>query len=269
MRARERDTRLHAGAAGAALVGTLYPPAALLGTGAILYLAIPTLRLTWKDLRDRRISPYLTDAILIPALLLSGNTLVAALKGLMGGLNWKLIKQTEHRSQRELVDTFGDRPQRLWLRCEGREVQVGFDELRKGDVLILSAGEIIPVDGIIQQGQAMIDQQRLTGEALEVEGDPGEQVLAATLVLSGRIDVLSSRTGEDVVASQLGELLRGTTEYKDSQIVRGSRIASDVTPLHLMLGGLTWGLLGPTAALWRCYGRRWDTTSLTWALSAC
>ncbi|MCK5524676.1 MAG: hypothetical protein KAI83_16245 [Thiomargarita sp.] len=69
---------------------------------------------------------------------------------------------------------------------------------------MVNAGEIIPVDGVIQSGLANIDQHLLTGETQPVEREVGDKVFASTLLLSGRIAILVETTGEETVAAGSG-----------------------------------------------------------------
>jgi len=79
----------------------------------------------------------------------------------------------------------------VWLLKDDIEIQVDFETIQAGDTVIVNAGEIIPVDGVIQSGSASVDQHLLTGESQPVEKENGDKVFAATLLLSGRIALWS------------------------------------------------------------------------------
>jgi Cu2+-exporting ATPase len=115
--------------------------------------------------------------------------------------------------------------------------------------VIVNAGEILPVDGVIQTGLANIDQHILTGESQPVERTVGEKVFASTLLLSGRIAVLAETAGEETVAAGIGQVLNKTQNYKDNLMARGQKIADRFLPVEIGLGAVTWIALGPTSAL--------------------
>ena len=86
-------------------------------------------------------------------------------------------------TRHSLSHLFGEQPAQVWVVVEGVEMQVPFEQLRVGDILVLDAGQPVPVDGVVVQGAATLDQHRLTGESQPVDKTVGDTVLAATVVL--------------------------------------------------------------------------------------
>ena len=101
----------------------------------------------------------------------------------------------------------------MWVLIDEVEVEIPFARLQTSDILLVQAGQMIPVDGVIIQGEAAIDQQRLTGESQPIEKGAGDPVLAATLVLSGKLQVRVEKTGEATLAAQVGDILANTIDY--------------------------------------------------------
>lgn len=156
---------------------------------------------------------------------------------------------SEARSRQQLVNIFGQLPRHVWVLRQGVETKISFDALEVGDVLVVRTGQMIPIDGIIVNGYASIDQHRLTGESQPAEKGIGDDVLAATVVLAGKIEVRVEKTGQATVAAQIGEMLQKTASYQMSILSKAQRIASrSVTPTYLA-AGLAWLFVGWAGAV--------------------
>jgi len=245
-----RHLVLSMGAGGLVLLGTLWPAFFILGIAAVLYLARYAFWFSWKDLKKGHFfSIYLLTAIQTIGMIVTGHLVLAAIGGILGVFMIKLIKKAEENSQKHLINIFAGHPSQVWLKKDGGEIQVAFNTIAKGDIVIVHAGEIIPVDGIIQTGSASIDQHILTGESQPVERGIGDSVFAATLLLAGRISILVEVAGEETVAANIGNILNHTKNYKDELTIRGKKIADDLMPVELGISVITWPLLGPNSAL--------------------
>lgn len=245
-----RNLVLSAGATGLVLLGTLSSAFYLLGSVAVLYLARYAFWFSWQDLRKRHfLSIYLLTAIQTLGMIATRHLLLAAVGGFLGSVMVNLIKKTEENSQQHLINVFAGHPNYVWLEKDGVEIQIAFNTIRKGDIVIVHAGEIIPVDGVIQTGLASIDQHILTGESQPVERNIGDTVFAATLILAGRISILVETAGEETVAANIGHILNKTKNYKDELIIRGKKIADELMPVELGISIITWPLLGANSAL--------------------
>ena len=84
-------------------------------------------------------------------------------------LSEKLVMITQDRSQKSLINVFSQQPRTVWILVDGSEVEVPFESLQANDIVSLHAGQVIPIDGLIEEGNATIDQHMLTGEAQPVE----------------------------------------------------------------------------------------------------
>jgi cation transport ATPase len=146
------------------------------------------------------------------------------------------ILRAESTSHGRLTDVFSARPESVWVAHNGVESQVPFDALKPGDIVVVHAGEVIPVDGTVAEGAASVDQHLLTGEGQPVDRGPGEPVLAATLVCAGRNGVRVETGDEATVAASIGRLLEHTRGYSGTLVQRGRRIADQMVPLELTAG---------------------------------
>ena len=164
-------------------------------------------------------------------------------------ISQKILLNIRDRSKQELVNVFGDLPQFVWVQRGPVDVRIPFDEIQKDDTVVVRAGDMIPIDGCIVEGCATVDQHRLTGEAHPAEKEPGDEVLAATMVVSGILYIAARKTGTDTVAAKIGEILNKTTHYRPPLESRGKAVADKATPPTLLVSALSVPLIGPVRAL--------------------
>ncbi len=179
----------------------------------------------------------------------TGYYFTAALGAMLYYIGYKLLLKTEDKSKQKLINIFGENPRFVWLLREGVEIQIAFDDLRVGDVIVISAGEMIPVDGAITDGMASINQHMLTGEEQPAEKGVGEEVFAATIVLAGRICVRVEKTGAETVAAQIADILRHTADFKTFVQTRGEAVADRWVLPTLGVSAFALSTLGPASAI--------------------
>lgn len=149
---------------------------------------------------------------------ISGYYTIGSLGIILGCFASKFQFLTQTVTRNSLSNLVGCNPMRVWVLHNGDEVEIPFDQLQLGDVLILTAGQTVPVDGTIVHGQALIDQHRLTGESLPVEKSEGDPVLAATLVVGGHVQVRVEKSGLDTTAARIVDVLNRTVERQELRI---------------------------------------------------
>lgn len=135
------------------------------------------------------------------------------------------------------------------LMPSGTVVTLKRDEVRVGDILLVNEGDKVPLDGVILEGQAAIDESMLTGESLPVEKAAGDRVIGASLVASGNLKVEVSATGRDTVLEQMIELVKTAQQDKPDLQRLADRISAVFVPvvlgialLTLLLGHFAFGL---------------------------
>lgn len=130
--------------------------------------------------------------------------------------------------------------------------EILFEEVKLGDILLVKAGEKIPVDGRIVSGRASLDEAMISGESVLVEKSEGDEVKAGTINTDGNLQVKTEKLGEDTV---LGKIIQMITEAQGSKAPAqqlADKIASVFVPIVLGLAALTfviWYFAGPDPAL--------------------
>lgn len=246
-----RDLTIASAALGVAIAGSLfYPPLQLLSIPGLLYAVRKMFTNSYQTLRkEGKVHVNSLVSISVMGCLFSGYIVAAAMSGFFYTFSQKLLSQIKNDSKESLVNIFRQSAGTAWVMLDGTEVQVPIQQVQRGDRVIVNAGELIPVDGIIQQGMASIDQQMLTGEAQPVEKSVGDTVFALTLLLSGQIIVEAKHVGEETTAAQIGQLLNRTTDFKNSVQLRSESVVQKTVWPTLILCALSVPLVGPMGAV--------------------
>ncbi|MCX6050680.1 MAG: HAD-IC family P-type ATPase, partial [Chloroflexi bacterium] len=180
---------------------------------------------------------------------LGGYASAGALGAILFGLMLKVKAISENQSRNNLVNLFQLQPDKVWVRSKGSEIEIPFDQLQIGDTLVLHAGQIVPVDGIIIAGVATVDQHMLTGEAQPVEKKAGDSVLASTLLIAGQVDVAVEKTRTETTAGQIVAILNRTAQDSKPTAAKGVATADHLVMPTLALSLLSLPFIGPAGAI--------------------
>jgi len=125
--------------------------------------------------------------------------------------------------------------------------QIPSDRVQVGDTVLVYPGEQIPVDGTVLQGEAVIDQQSLTGEAMPVVRRPGDSVLASTLLRSGQLHLRADRVGMQTRAALSIELLQKAPVHDTRMANYAEKVADRLIWPSLLLAAIVLGATGDPA----------------------
>jgi Cu2+-exporting ATPase len=228
----------------------VYQPLLWVAAVPICYVAYPAVKSAYVDLFEKgRFSIRVLDAICLFGLLAGFVILVCSITSFIFHASAKLMLKTEDRSRKLIADLFGEQPRTVRVLVDGQEVERAFASLRSDDLLVVHAGQMIPVDGTIAEGTGAVDQHILTGEAQPAEKGPGDAVFAATVLLAGRVVMKVDKTGGETAAAQIRELLANTVDFRAAIQARWQDVADRTVLPTIVLTLLAWVLLGPLAAL--------------------
>ncbi len=224
----------------------LLPVAALV----YAYTSVPTLKEAQRVfVEEKRIGVDALDAVVMVGCLGTMSIFPGAVCCWCLSFGRFLVRQSRHRSQSLILNAFGKQPRFAWLCRDDQEVEVSTDRLQKGDLIAIHTGEVVPVDGHIVEGMAMIDQHALTGESTPAEKGPGEKVFAATLLLAGEIRVAVECSGSETASARIGQILRDTAGYTMRSQHKGERLADKAVIPTLGVGALGMATMGPIGAV--------------------
>ncbi|MBV8576003.1 MAG: heavy metal translocating P-type ATPase [Acetobacteraceae bacterium] len=235
-----------------AAAATFAAPALLpLSAALMLGTAVPSYRRAVRVLtRERRLGVDVLDSIIFTTCLFTGEIFAGAMTAFFLSVGRTLLRRTRAQSLKLLTDAFGRQSGVVrFVRSDGSVVETPIEQVRAGDLIIVHTGEAVPVDGTIESGEGMIDQQALTGESAPVDRAEGDPVLAATLLVAGELRVRVERAGKDTTAGRIIKILRQTVAHKLELQSRGEALADTIVVPTLGVSGVAGGLLGSSAAL--------------------
>lgn len=126
----------------------------------------------------------------------------------------------------------------------GEEVQtVSPKEVQVGSILLVKAGEKVPIDGEVVEGHCSVDTQSLTGESVPVEVDVSDKVLSGSIVLDGVLKIKTTCAYEDSTASRIMELIENASERKSKTETFISKMTKWYTLGVIVLAVLVWGIV--------------------------
>lgn len=131
-------------------------------------------------------------------------------------------------------------PRKAMVRAQdGRELLVAMDKLAEGDIVVVRAGDRIPADGVIEQGQALIDESLLTGESRPVTKGVGDEVTGATIATDAPLTIRVTRAGESSTVAQMIATVEEALAGKSATERWADQIARRFVPAILVLSAVT------------------------------
>jgi Cu2+-exporting ATPase len=218
--------------------------------GLFAYTSIPTFKGAREVLlEEKRLGVDVLDAIVVVGCLGTMSIFPGAVLCWCLSFGRVLVKKTQDNSKKLLLNAFGKQPRFVWLYRDGVEVQVSLDRLEAGDTIVVNTGEVVPVDGVISEGLAMIDQHALTGESTPAEKGVGDRVFASTLMVAGKILVSVEKSGSETASAKISQILNDTAGYKLSSQHKGERLADKAVIPTLTIGAVGMATMGPAGAV--------------------
>lgn len=138
-------------------------------------------------------------------------------------------------------------PESAVVRRQGQELTIPTEEIVAGDTVIVRQGGRIPVDGVITDGHAAVDESAITGESLPVEKVPGDTVTSATVTSSGYLELRATRVGGDTTLSQIIRLMEEAASSKAPISRLADRISGIFVPTVMAISltaALLWAFVG-------------------------
>lgn len=235
---------------GLASATSLFIPALIpVSAGLVLYNAIPSYKGAIKAFRKRKVSVDILDAIIVTMCLAGGSVFAAAIMNWCLSLGRCILGRTSEDSKKMLMDVFGKQPRFVWLHKDGQDIEIPLTKLKLGDIIAINTGEMVPCDGIVSDGTAMVDQHILTGESAPVEKAKGDQVFTSTMLLAGKVYVKVSQTGDDTTSAKIKHILTKTAGYKIASQSRGEKLADKAVLPTLAVSYLGYTVSGFDASL--------------------
>ena len=203
--------------------------AAGLGASFIAFSAI-------NSLREGVFGVDVLATIAVVVSMILGEYLAAAVVAIMLGGGEILESFAFNRASKAIQKLIEESPKTAIVVRDGKEVDVKIEEVMRGEIVIVRPGGKIPVDGVITNGQATINQSSVTGESLPLEKTVGDKVYSGTLVELGALEIEVSAIGEDSTYGKIIAMVRDAEGNRSPIEKTADRYAKYFTPIILILG---------------------------------
>lgn len=122
--------------------------------------------------------------------------------------------------------------------------QIPSDDIKIGDIVVVGAGDTIYIDGHIVDGEALINQISMTGEATPASKSRGDRVLSGTIVQEGKIKIWAEAVGDHTATNRIKSYIQSTLDERSNQELTASKMADSLVPITLSLAGLSYAMTG-------------------------
>lgn len=193
-----------------------------------------------KTLFHKRLEVELLDAIAIGTSIITKDYKTADSVMFLLGLGDMLEEWTHKRSVDDLARRMSLNISKVWKVSGDTEVLVETDDIAIGDEVVIRVGNIIPFDGEVSRGDAMVNQASMTGEAIPVRKDVGKSVFAGTIVEEGEITIRVSKVSGEGRFDKIVHMIEESEKLKSSVESKASHLADRLVPYSLSGTALTY-----------------------------
>jgi len=209
-----------------------------------LSLAIPIFRSGFESLwANRRPNADTLTATAILASLAAGRDVSALTIIWLADIAELLTAYTMDRTRRAIRDMVSVGEESVWrINDRGNEERVPLEDVKTDDRIMVHTGEKISVDGVVESGEAAVDQASITGEFMPMLKTIGTEVFAGTVVKSGRLIIRAQKVGDDTAVARIVHMVEEATDHKAQIQAYADRFSAQFIPLNFALAVLVYGV---------------------------
>ena len=206
---------------------------------------LKSVKYIWEGVRTLakcRIEVPVLDATAIGVSMLRGDFSTASSVMFLLGFGEILEDWTHKKSVDDLARSMSLNVSKVWLITEDSEVQVGTDEIKPGDRVRIHMGTVIPFDGIVTEGEAMVNEASLTGESMPVAKHESSYVYAGTVMEEGELTIRVKETSGSTKFEKIVTMIEETEKLKSAVESKAEHLADRLVPYTLAGTALTYAL---------------------------
>ena len=206
---------------------------------------LKSVKYIWKGVRTLakcRLEVPVLDATAIGVSMLRGDFSTASSVMFLLGFGEILEDWTHKKSVDDLARSMSLNVSKVWLITEDSEVQVGTDEIKPGDRVRIHMGTVIPFDGIVTEGEAMVNEASLTGESMPVAKHESSYVYAGTVMEEGELTIRVKETSGSTKFEKIVTMIEETEKLKSAVESKAEHLADRLVPYTLAGTALTYAL---------------------------
>lgn len=202
----------------------------------ICLTSIQSVKYLWKGLTTLaagRIEVPVLDATAIGVSVLRSDFNTAGSIMFMLGIGELLEEWTHKKSVDDLARTMSLNVGKVWLVSGGQEVLVPTSQIKAGDKVVVHMGNIIPFDGVVAEGEAMVNQASLTGESVPVRKTVESTAYAGTVVEEGELTILVKEVGGSSRFEKIVKMIEDSEKLKSGAESKAEHLADKLVPYSL------------------------------------
>ncbi|HEX3033761.1 MAG TPA: heavy metal translocating P-type ATPase, partial [Thermodesulfobacteriota bacterium] len=209
-------------------------------TGVTLVLALPIFKKALGSVKNRKIDVHLLDSSAIALATLQGSSLSSMLMVWLLSLGDLIEEKTQGKARKEIEKLLSYQDEKAWLITEEEKtIQVPVDQVKKGDKIVVYTGEKISIDGVVFEGEALINQASLTGESNPVLKRQDAKVYAGTFVEDGKLYVIAEKIGQETALAKIVSIIQESINEPIETQKKAENLANKfVIPTILTSGGI-------------------------------
>ena len=220
-------------------VSKLFLPAPITSALA-LFRSVKYIKEGFLALRHGSLSVAVLDATAITVSMARGDFSTAGSVMFMLGLGEILEEWTRKKSVADLASAMSLRIDNVWLQANGTEILTKITDIKPGDRIVIRAGGMIPLDGKVAEGEAMVNQSSLTGESMPVPKRPGSPVYAGTVAEEGECVICVEKLSGSGRYDRVVRMIEESEKLKSTAEDKASRMADRLVPYTLAGTALTY-----------------------------
>ncbi len=193
-----------------------------------------------KTLAAGKIEVPVLDGLAIGVSMVRGNVDTAASVMFLLGIGELLEEWTHKKSVSDLAGSMALSTSNVWVKGPDGDILVPVDQIEAGDQVLVRMGSMIPFDGIVESGEAMVNQASMTGESMPVRKTQDSYVYAGTVVEEGEICFRVKETRGDTRYEKIITMIEETEKLKSASESRAEHLADRLVPYTLAATALTW-----------------------------
>ena len=210
---------------------------------AAAYTVFRSIGFIWRGVRcalSRKLEVEVLDALSIGVSILRGDYGTAGSVMFLLNLGSLLEEWTRKKSLDDLARSMALNVDKVWVRSQGTEVLVPLTKVRSGDEVVVRSGNMIPLDGTVLEGEAMVNQAALTGESMPVRKVEGSTIYAGTVVEEGECVFVAKAEGGSNRYDKIVAMIEESEKLKSSTENRALALADRLVPWCLGATGVTY-----------------------------
>mgnify|MGYP000811426047 CR=1 FL=1 len=207
------------------------------------YTTIMSAKYIWKGIKtlmERRIEVPVLDATAIGVSIFRSDFSTASSIMFLLGIGELLEEWTHKKSVDDLARTMSLNVGKVWLKTGDQTVLVSSNQIKSGDQVVVHMGNVIPFDGMVVDGDAMVNQASLTGESMPVHKTVEGYVYAGTVIEEGEITLLVKETTGSSKYESIVTMIEESEKLKSSVEGKAEHLADQLVPYTLLGSGLTY-----------------------------